>query len=276
MFAPTSPPIAAPAAKKGLSAGVLPSSFRRRITPGKVRVVGLRTTERVVDEGRRLKWPVRQILEPAAAALVAHEDVELAVRSESHHAAVVVARRVGVVRPRVSGNGDVVRLQRAQHDDVAVERQRRPVPDEAVDAVAQQRHVGVDGRVRAGAALGPADVHARRRGEVRMQDQAEQSSLRVGVHGKIEHGRGLNDAVDDALDLPEAFSRTRKSFWPRKTIPMGCVMPELSTVVTWRFGSRIWRGMESAARPPVSNSRRRNRATTSLPSVSSAHLTCWG
>ena len=33
MFAPTSPPILAPTAKNGLSDGVLPSSFSRRITP---------------------------------------------------------------------------------------------------------------------------------------------------------------------------------------------------------------------------------------------------
>ena len=31
---------------------------------------------------------------------------------------------------------------------------------------------------------------------------------------------------------PEAFSRTRKSFSPRNTIPIGCTIPELSTVVT--------------------------------------------
>ena len=33
MFAPTSPPIAAPAAKNGLSGGVVPSSLSRKITP---------------------------------------------------------------------------------------------------------------------------------------------------------------------------------------------------------------------------------------------------
>src|SRR5215218_9965348 len=32
-FAPTSPPIASPAANRGLSVGVVPSSFKRRITP---------------------------------------------------------------------------------------------------------------------------------------------------------------------------------------------------------------------------------------------------
>jgi hypothetical protein len=38
-------------------------------------------------------------------------------------------------------------------------------------------------------------------GKARMQDQAQESSLRVGVHGEIERRGGLNEAVDDTLHL---------------------------------------------------------------------------
>lgn len=117
----------------------------------------------------RAAWP---FLEPAATTLVTHEDVQLAIGSESHDAAIVVTVWIGIIRPWVAGYRDVVRLQRAQHDHVTVASQRGTVPDEAVDAVAEQGHGGVDRSVGAGAALGPADVHVRRRRKVRVQDEA--------------------------------------------------------------------------------------------------------
>ena len=71
-------------------------------------------------------WPRRPV--------VADHDVELAVGAEAQDAAVVVAAgcSVGAVG---------VRLERAQPDQVPVERQGAAVPDEAVDAVAEQRDV---------------------------------------------------------------------------------------------------------------------------------------
>jgi hypothetical protein len=80
---------------KGLSAGVLPSSLRRR------------TTAEVVVVVPRPQRPVDEVLHPATAADVADEDVELAVRPELEHAAVVIAAPGG--RGRLGGEG---RLQR--------------------------------------------------------------------------------------------------------------------------------------------------------------------
>ena len=67
MFAPTSPPIAAPAAKNGLSDGAVPSALSRRIDAGEVGVVGLRPAELVIRlgavpnglHGRFCSWPRR-------------------------------------------------------------------------------------------------------------------------------------------------------------------------------------------------------------------------
>jgi hypothetical protein len=70
-------------------------------------------------------------------------DVELLVGAEAENAAVVIPAQ------RLSGIG----LERAEPDQVAVERQRRAVLVEAVDAVPEQRHRGQVGAVAAGRAL---------------------------------------------------------------------------------------------------------------------------
>ena len=164
-------------------------------------VVRLRSPERVVDDRWRQERPVRQVLQPPSAALVAHEDIELAVRPEPHHAAVVVAVLVRVVRAWMAGNRNVVGLAGAQQDEILRQRQRRAIPDEAIDAVAEQRHVGHPRAIRARAALRPTNEHVRSRREVRMQYQAQQASLRVRVHRQVENRYRLNDAVDDPLHL---------------------------------------------------------------------------
>ena len=110
MFAPTSPPIAAPAAKNGLSAGVGAVVVQPQDHAGEVGVVRGGAAEGVVHERRRQERAVRQVLHPAAAAQVAHEDVELAVRAEPDHAAVVVAVLVVVGGAGMPGHGDVVGL----------------------------------------------------------------------------------------------------------------------------------------------------------------------
>ena len=102
---------------------------------GEVGVVRLRPAEVVVGAEQRVAGLVRaveEVLHPAAPAHVADEDVQLAVRPELDHPAVVVAApRRG---RRLGGEG---RLQRPQLDDVLVERQRRAVPHEPVHPVAQ-------------------------------------------------------------------------------------------------------------------------------------------
>src|SRR5262245_45263964 len=118
-------------------------------------IVRLQTAERVVHERRRFEWTIRKILKPPTPSLVTHEDVQLSVRAESHHAAVVITCRIGVGRAWVAWNFDIVCLKGTEADDVLFEGQGRAIPDEAVNAVAEQRHCGVDARVCAGTALGP-------------------------------------------------------------------------------------------------------------------------
>ena len=98
---------------------------------GEVGVVRLRPAEVVVVKTRPA-GTVEKVLHPAAPPRIADEDVQLAVRPELDHSAVVVAApRRG---RRLGGEG---RLQRPQPDDVPVERQRRAVPHEPVHPVAQ-------------------------------------------------------------------------------------------------------------------------------------------
>ena len=168
-----------------------------------MRVVRRRPAEGVVHERRGQERAVRQVLQPAAAALVAHEDVELAVGTESHHAAVVVAvLGVGVVGAGVAGHRRCCRsagsaagsccCRTSASTPFQMKRSTRlPSSGTSLDAAG----------VRAGAALGPADVDPRVRREVRVQHHAQQPALGVGVHGEIEHRRRLDDAVDHTLDL---------------------------------------------------------------------------
>ena len=164
-----------------------------------MRVVRLRPAAGIVDEGLGLERAVRKILQPAAAPLIAHEDVERSIRPESHDSAVVVPRRIVVVRSRVSGDWEVVGLQRAHFDDVSIEGERRAIPDEPIHTVAEERDVEDRIRVGSGAALSPSNVHPRRRRKVWMKDQTQETALRVGVDREIEHWRGLDDTRGHAL-----------------------------------------------------------------------------
>ena len=102
-----------------------------------------------------------------------------------------------------------------KHDDVAVERQRRAVPDEAIDTIAEQRHARENGGVDTRAALGPVEIHQRSCREVGMQRDAEQSALAAGVHRKIEHGAG-DYAVDHALHPSRGFLGDEEIIAPEK------------------------------------------------------------
>jgi len=68
------------------------------------------------------------VLHPAAAPVVADDDVELPIRSEFQHAAVVVAAK------RLPGVG----LKRVQPDEISIQGEGRSIPDESVDAIAEQ------------------------------------------------------------------------------------------------------------------------------------------
>src|SRR2546423_12513938 len=135
-----------------------------------MRVVGFGAAELIVLDdwagavGRRA---AREILKEAAPAVVADDYVELAVGAEAQDAAVVVAAR-GLAR---------VLLQRAQAYEVSVERERRAVPDVAVNAVARERHFVNGARVNAGRAFSPVEVDEAVRGEVRVQGADEQDEL---------------------------------------------------------------------------------------------------
>ena len=97
MLAPTSPPIAAPAAKNGLSVGRGAVVVQPQDDAGQMRVVWLRTAELIVLP-RRPAGAIDQVLQLPAPAVVADQDVQLPVRSEPDDAAVVVAARR--LRPR--------------------------------------------------------------------------------------------------------------------------------------------------------------------------------
>ena len=143
---------------------------------GKVRIIRSRSAELVVlhywtgTSGGRAAW---QVLQLTAAADVADQNVKLFVGAEAKNAAVMIA----------AGHLSGVRLKGAEADDVLRKDQRRAVPDEAVDTIAQKRRLCEDAGVRARRALGPIEIDAWIAGKVRMQGNAEQTALRCKVHG---------------------------------------------------------------------------------------------
>ena len=174
-----------------------------------MRVVGRGPAESVVHLRRREERAVGEILEPPAASLVAHEEIELAVGAEFEHAAIVVGLCRGVVRPRMSGHGDVVCLQRAELDEIVRLGQCAAVPQETVDAIPRQRHVEDRARVCPGAAFSPPDVDRRIAREVGVDRHAQQSALGIRIHGKSSTGVACTRPLMTRLTCPDAFSSTR-------------------------------------------------------------------
>ena len=72
---------------------------------------------------------------------------------------------------------------------------------DAIDSIANQRHIRGGSRIGARIAFGPADIGEWCRRKVRMQDHAQQAALRIRVHGEIENRRRLEDAAGDPFDL---------------------------------------------------------------------------
>lgn len=119
----------------------------------------------------------------------------------------MVAQFGGIDRVLVAADGKVVGLPGAQPQrrEVRIGPQAAAVPDEAVDAVAQQRHLAQHIGIEPGRALGPADVDERQRRKIRMQRNTEQATFRGGIDGKIEHGRRLHHAPGGPFHLAGRF-----------------------------------------------------------------------
>src|SRR5207249_5546758 len=117
--------------------------------PREMRIVWCRPAELIIGYPRA-KRAVGEVLQLPTPAIIPYEDIELAVRAELDHAAIVVAAE-GLSR---------VRLEGAQPDQVAVERERGAIPHKAVHAVAEQGHLGQVGCICADAALGPVQIDA--------------------------------------------------------------------------------------------------------------------
>jgi hypothetical protein len=166
MFAPTSPLIAGPGREERVVARRRAVRVESEDDAGEVRIVGLRSAELIVRDSRPER-AVDEVLELSAASVVADDDVELPVRPEAKDAAVVVPAQ-GLAS---------VGLESTEPDEVAVERQSRAVPDEAVDSIAEQRHIGKLTAVRGGAAFRPIQIHAAVDEELRVERDAEQPPL---------------------------------------------------------------------------------------------------
>ena len=191
-----SPPIGAPAAKNGLSVGVVPSSFRRRITPVRCALSGSGPPN--WSSAIPGPWAVDEVLHLPAPAVVADEDVQLAVRAEADHAAVVVAAR------RLAG----VLLEGAQPDQV----RRSPASNRSSGsgprgcrAAAHQRARGVG----ASRALRPVQVDGRGPGTAgATRCRAARAPTRSSRPDRAPFLRG---PVGDALHLARSPSRGRGS-----------------------------------------------------------------
>src|SRR6185369_5014100 len=108
-------------------------------------VIRLRTAELIV----RNRTATRQILQEPAPAVIADNDVNLAVGTNAQHTTVMIATR------RLAR----VLLQGSQLDKVSIEGERRTIPHVPVDAISKQRHL-IDIRgVGAGAAFRPIQVN---------------------------------------------------------------------------------------------------------------------
>jgi len=103
------------------------------------------------------------------------------------------------VIPSLHAVGRVV-LECMQVNQVAVQRQRHPVPQEPIDAVSQERCFAEDGGISPRRALSPKEIDEIHRREMRVQRDAEQTALGRGVDGQIEHG-AAHRPVDDALNF---------------------------------------------------------------------------
>src|SRR5947207_14799675 len=92
-------------------------------------IIRLRSPELIV--GSSGIPTMRKVLCLPAAAVVPDDDVELPVGTETDDPTVVITTQR---LPRVG-------LERMQLDHVAIKRERRSVPHEAIDSISEERHV---------------------------------------------------------------------------------------------------------------------------------------
>ena len=83
----------------------------------------------------------RKILQLAAPAVVAKEDVEFAVRTKSQHAAVVITAWWLLFVALVWRHRCAVVLKRPKHDQIVIESQTGAIPNKPIDPISKQRHL---------------------------------------------------------------------------------------------------------------------------------------
>ncbi len=183
--------------------------------------------ELVVADARRRRAGTRTARRPGSAAGRGDRCRRPAGRScrpsgpTRTHAAVVVAAEDGHGRVRPVRH---VVLERAAAVQRLLVDQRRPVPVEAVEPVAAQRHrvAGrVVGRLRR---LAPVEVDRAVVAEVLVERDAEQAALGVRVDRQVEHDRRRTPSLT-RLTCPVGFSSTKKSFSPMNSICTGWLSP---------------------------------------------------
>src|SRR5215510_4720246 len=163
-----------------------------------MRIIGFWSTKLIVGN----RATARDVLQKTSPAVVAEDDVELAVRTEAKHAAVVITTR------RLTG----ILLQCVQLDQVAIKREYRTIPDVTIDSISQQRHlIGVCG-VNAGTAFSPVEVDKTILREVRVQGDSQQAPFGGVVDCEIQW-RGLQSAIDDPLYFAGRFFQHKEIVW---------------------------------------------------------------
>src|SRR5688500_14294899 len=121
-------------------------------------IVRCRTAELVVRHGSRrwaevlVGWPASEILQMPTPAQIADEDVQLSIRPDAQHTAIVIT---ALRLPRVLLDG-------AQPDEIHVGGEGRAVPHEPIDAIAEERCFAEDVGVYSGRTLRPEEKHVRR------------------------------------------------------------------------------------------------------------------
>src|SRR5205807_4428955 len=140
------------------------------------------------------------VLQVTAPAVVTHQNVQLAVWPKTQHAAVVIPARLLVC----------VRLKSVQLDQIAIEGERRAVPDVAIDSIAEQRHIRKICRIDTRVALRPIKIDVSVESKIRVQSDSQTAPLRSAVHGEIERRRALNHTVRDSLNFARVLLEDKK------------------------------------------------------------------
>src|SRR5215207_2386374 len=85
-------------------------------------------------------WATGQILELTASSDIPDKDIEFAIRPEGEDTAIVIAARRLSLITLIGRLGRSIILEGAQFDQVEIKGKHVAVPNEAINAIAQQRH----------------------------------------------------------------------------------------------------------------------------------------